>query len=320
MGEPSCDGSLWHFRRCDMTVEEFNPNLLMMTHQSYCMHYEQESAFTPRITRWHEMDIITYGRGKDVVSGVEYPVETGDVFYRPSGVHNVHYRPYYCYFLVFDPMYHPSHEAAYSVDTIGENNHRLVNDWQPIPPFSFATGPKLGKLDDIEPVFRKAILLQEVWENKPQDKYRVKCLFMDLILEIRRQFISEHIQVTLPPRYMQYAQQVQDLMYYIRRTPNENYSITRMAGMMRLSPNFFSHVFHVVTGDTPMHFVHMVKLNQIKALLLDSELSVIEIANECNIDANYIYVLFKRYMHITPLEYRKDIVKEKSKRNDPADS
>lgn len=296
-----------------MTIEQFNPRIITANHQGHCTHDYSKGAFPERVTRWHEIDIVTFGDGRDRISGVNYNVRTGDVFYRVNGLINQHFHPYYCYFFVFDPQYQPEHEAEYMLDPIDAGiGNRLENPWDPIPPFSFSNGPYLGKLIDIEPVYELASKLTSEMEKTSPDQLLVKTLFFQLLYELRQQLTEIPARCERGNRYTQYASQINDLCYYIRNNPDEHFPISRMAEMVGLSPNFFSRVFHETVGKTPLRYVHEVKINRIKTLLLDTEMSVTEIAAHCGFDnAPYMFSMFKCHTGMTPGEYRRATIKNR---------
>lgn len=292
-----------------MNLETFNPHLLLCKYQDFTeiLGAERE-PFLPRVTRFHEIDIITYGEGLDIISGREYRVETGDVFYRTSGLHNIHYRPYYCFFLVFDPIYDPVREAMYSGDILGEDFKSIpaLQPWSPIPPFDFSTGPRLGKLTDVETVIRLASQLHAAWTGRPRDELLVKLLMYNLLYEIRKQLcVFSEAPTAYDGPYRKYFRPVTNLANFIRNNPNGDYSVAYMAERLRLSPNFFSRVFHDIIGRPPMEYVRLCKLEQIKSLLISTEMSICEIAARCNFkDDNYFRSFFRRYVGMTPNEYR----------------
>lgn len=298
-----------------MTIQQFNPHLLWVNHQGHCTHDYSEGAFPERVTRWHEIDIVTLGGGRDVISGRNYQVQAGDVFYRVNGLLNQHFHPYYCYFFVFDPQYQPSHEAGYALDPLDAGVGSQFEHWDPIPPFSFSSGPYLGKLTDIEPVYELASQVTSEMEKPDPDRLLIKAAFYRLLYELKEQLTDVPACGGRGRRYAHYAREINDLCYYIRCNPNEQFPISRMAEMVGLSPNFFSRVFHETVGKTPLRYVHEVKINRIKMLLLDTEMSVSEIAANCGFDdAPYMFSLFKRYAGMTPSEYRRVTIKNREER------
>jgi transcriptional regulator GlxA family with amidase domain len=60
-------------------------------------------------------------------------------------------------------------------------------------------------------------------------------------------------------------------------------------------------------GKTPVDYINGIRINRAMQLLVDSEMSVSEISDEigfCN--ANYFNKIFKQYVRLTPLAYRKN--------------
>lgn len=293
-----------------MNAHEFNPRLLHINHQGHCTHGLDLGPFPARTTRWHELDIVTLGGGRDVVNGVEYKVRTGDVFYRPSGVHNQHFQPYYCYFFIFDPVYAPAHEAEYLKDKYDTGLDALQAPWEPIPPFAFSSGPHLGKLTNIEPVFHLANrILAESERQGGGDALLIKSLMLSLFNELHWQLLSHPVAPPKDGRYSQYVNLINDLRYYVRNHPSEDFTVARLAEMAQLSPNFLSRIFHAIVGQTPLRFIHQVKINYIKTLLLDTEMRVTEVAAHAGFDdPTYMYSLFKRYTKTTPTAYRRAMI------------
>lgn len=296
-----------------MNINSFNPKLLYMHYQDFGEHVGdlQYEPFPPRTTRFHEIDIITYGEGIDVVQGREYRVETGDVFYRTEGLHNVHFRPYYCYFLVFDPVYDPAKEDQYSFDILGDRRRSMPPDkpWDPIPPFDFSSGPKLGKLTNVERVVRVAAKLLAAWNAVPRDELKVKALFLTLLSELRSQLnVSAEISLYQGP-YLKYNSVVANLCNRIHNDPSHFETVSQMADVVRLSPNFFTRVFSDIVGMAPMEYVRKCRLEQAKSLLISTEMTVNEIAARCKFeDVNYFRTFFRRYTCMTPSEYRKTVL------------
>ena len=209
--------------------------------------------------------------------------------------------------MVFDPVYDSNRTALYNQgDVVGEHNEVIQTQPQkPIPIFSFADPPKLGKLSDIEPVFQIGIKLEKAFKDKYKDSLLIKSLFFQLLVEIRDQLIRSKDRPEIPSQYQQYARQIDIMTHNIYRYPAHDYTLSEMAAELHLSKNFFTKVFFSIVGKTPLAFVREVKLNHLKSLLLDTELSIGEISRECGMDENYIYVFFKRATGLTPIEYRK---------------
>lgn len=83
------------------------------------------------------------------------------------------------------------------------------------------------------------------------------------------------------------------------------YDSQSYAKICALSKSRFSHKFKEVTGDTPSRYFIGIKIDKACELLKFSNLSLSEIAEKIGYDnALYFSRIFKKYMHLSPTEYR----------------
>lgn len=87
---------------------------------------------------------------------------------------------------------------------------------------------------------------------------------------------------------------------------SENIRLQDLADLVHLHPNYFSKCFKSMYGISPMHYVHRLKLDSIKDLLIKSNLSINEISNMFGFtDIFYFSNFFKKNVGLSPSEYRK---------------
>lgn len=286
-------------------IHALNPYLLQVTHIGQGNAPTGVDSFPERVTRWHELDIITGGNGVDAVFGKRYPVRAGDVFYRVPGLRNQHFFPYHCYFFVFDPYYSPEHEQAYQEEAVDAYVEPECAPWEPIAPFSFATEPYLGKVMDTTELVSNAFNLFIEFTSPHANPLRVKTMFLQLLDDVSTQLARAHTPNPQSLKYQHYRQRMVDVCNFIQQNPRLNHTLPAMAERVSLSPNFFCKVFHQLTGETLTQYVTRIKINYIKMQLLDTELSVSEIAHDCGYgDPTYLHTLFKKNVGCTPMEYR----------------
>ena len=88
----------------------------------------------------------------------------------------------------------------------------------------------------------------------------------------------------------------------------EKIYIESLSDMINVSPDYFTKMFKDSIGRTPIDYINGMRINEAMNLLCNTEDSMAEIADKigfCN--PNYFHKIFKQYMDISPLAYRKSI-------------
>ena len=88
-------------------------------------------------------------------------------------------------------------------------------------------------------------------------------------------------------------------------------SLSTVAQQLNISANYLSNIFSKKRGIPFKKYLQQYRLQQAEKLLLDTRLSISEIALAVGfVDSNYFTKVFKEYFRLTPLKYRGQ--KEKS--------
>lgn len=78
-----------------------------------------------------------------------------------------------------------------------------------------------------------------------------------------------------------------------------------VAAYVHLNPSYFSTLFRQATGSTFKDHLNMVRIEESKHLLANTDYSVIDIAIACGFeDQSYFSKVFKKYTGLTPKQYR----------------
>lgn len=81
-----------------------------------------------------------------------------------------------------------------------------------------------------------------------------------------------------------------------------------MARKVYISPYYLSHLFREELNITFLEYLTMVRMEEAKKLLKDTSLSIVAIASQVGYeDASYFSKVFKRYVGISPAQYRKNL-------------
>lgn len=101
--------------------------------------------------------------------------------------------------------------------------------------------------------------------------------------------------------------EIQEAARYIYHHFSEPLTLEEVAARIPMTPTYFSRKFKRVTGIGYKEYLNHVRLKEAARLLLETELSVTEIALACGFsDGNYFGDLFKKEKGISPRVYRKN--------------
>ena len=95
------------------------------------------------------------------------------------------------------------------------------------------------------------------------------------------------------------------LISRLRKHCQKAWTLDQMAGLAGLKRTHFSERFRRTTGDSPMRFLHRIRMDRARHLLKNSDASVTGIAMECGYCSSQHFArVFKEFCGVTALEYR----------------
>ncbi len=98
------------------------------------------------------------------------------------------------------------------------------------------------------------------------------------------------------------VRQVED---FVARNYRRDISVKEVADLVRLSPNYFSHLFKKTTGASFTEYVNAVRVAQARRLLAESDLKIYEIAETVGYtDYKYFSAVFTKLAGASPSRYR----------------
>ena len=100
--------------------------------------------------------------------------------------------------------------------------------------------------------------------------------------------------------------QVHKSMQYLFCHFREDISLETVAAQSGYTPNYFSHLFHEITGEKFVDFLGNLRLNYCKMLLLSTDLSVGEVAEKSGFgSASAMYRRLYKATGLSPTDYRR---------------
>lgn len=98
---------------------------------------------------------------------------------------------------------------------------------------------------------------------------------------------------------------VKKAIQYISKNFSEPLSLEAVAGQVHLNPAYFSTLFKQATGSSFKEYLNMVRVEESKRLLSNTDYSLIDIAVATGFeDQSYFSKVFKKYTGLTPKQYR----------------
>ncbi|OOB80389.1 MAG: hypothetical protein BEN19_05165 [Epulopiscium sp. Nuni2H_MBin003] len=96
---------------------------------------------------------------------------------------------------------------------------------------------------------------------------------------------------------------------YLHTYYAEEISLNKISKIVNLTPTYFSAIFKKETGYSFSAYLNKVRIDQAKLLLLNTSLSVLEIAIEVGFDTDtYFCTVFKKFTTLTPKQYRNSVL------------
>ncbi|MBB6731082.1 helix-turn-helix domain-containing protein [Cohnella zeiphila] len=103
------------------------------------------------------------------------------------------------------------------------------------------------------------------------------------------------------PMKMKYAQTVRQYLLEHYREPIE---IGQLARLIRRSPNYTTALFKEVFGQSPIRYMHQLRVLEACNLLLNSDMTIASISQYLGYyDTSYFFRIFKKYSSMSPGEF-----------------
>ncbi|MEK4064803.1 MULTISPECIES: helix-turn-helix transcriptional regulator [Paenibacillus] len=255
---------------------------------------------------WHEhFEIIVMQEGHAIfhVDSKPYEVGPGDVIIVPSGGLHVGYSLYSGDIAYVSIVFHASLFKDRNQDSQHEQfvapylNNRFQFPVKPadLNPACSCYYPLLQAI--IAEVRSKGPAFQLVVKNQ------LHLFFTLLSRSFPPQQLSERHQ---SERHSINRERFKPLLEYLEAHFDEKITIEWAAKFVNLNPYHFCKTFKKLTGRTFIDYVNLSRIHEAERLLLESDLTVTEIAGKVGCDnPNYFTKLYKQYKGITPSGARK---------------
>lgn len=98
---------------------------------------------------------------------------------------------------------------------------------------------------------------------------------------------------------------LQTTIDYIQAHLDTSLSLAEMAGLVQMSPHYFSSLFRQSMGIAPYQYVTQCRINRAKQLLTHPELSIVEVCHQVGFQSqSHFTKIFRSHTTATPKAYR----------------
>jgi len=153
---------------------------------------------------------------------------------------------------------------------------------------------------DSSMIFSMETVLSELTRSDPLSEIRMNLAFFQLLLRADETTLR---QAGLPLAL--------EMEIWLRQNASSPLTLESLVNRFGYTRQYLIRVFRRQFGTTPMAFLSGIRLSQSIPLLLDSSLSIDEIARRCGFeDSNYFSRQFKKKYQLSPSLYRRRMAAE----------
>ena len=247
-----------------------------------------------------ELIIITRGGGMHWIDGTAYPVQAGDVFLIQDNTEH-----YFCerhdlemYNIMFDDSYLRDHLR--SLRSLSGFNAFFL--FEPLFRKRHAFMSKLHLAPDAMLAMRKNLndMLSDIRKQLPGSDLLALAKLLEIFVVIAREYSCS------PDSNVQTLFRLGEVISRIENNYRERWTVSRLSRIAAMAPSTFLPVFKEATGMSPIDYLLHVRISKAAEMLLNSNQSITDIANNCGFrDSNYFSRQFRNFYNCSPRDYRK---------------
>lgn len=282
----------------DLRLNHFASNENFPFHIMFDRHDEDFPMH--RHLDFHELVIVTGGTAAHIVDNEMFSIKKGDVFVIGNGISHGYINT--SDFEMCNIMFR--FDSFFSDDEDIKASPFFRSLFIPDPYTSslrgFSNRFTLAPDDYIKVYGMLLTIMNEYSGNSDGRQTMLKSHFLTLAVTLSRLFGS--VAEEGPRNLMNVAATAA----YIERHYTEKITLEELAGMSHYSPRHFVRIFEEAYCVTPQKYIMSLRLHHACILLRETDISIEDTALQCGFgDGNYFCRVFRRYVGVTPREYRR---------------
>lgn len=266
------------------------PRLLSVSYSPASFNKEH-----PRILHRHpdafELLLVTQGSGMYYLDTSYHAIQKGDLIFCNSDV-------------LHDELAEKNHGLSfYSLRITGfifqnlPENHLIPESMNPILPLKAEYRTFRALFEELYRYADPARHLEEFCEHLSQAL---------IVLAISLRYAESALPPKVLPGKTASAEWLYQVKHYIDAHYHDELSLEQLASAFHLSPYHLSHAFKAAYALSPIQYLCRRRIGEAQSLLTTTAASITEISGAVGFsDSNYFTAQFKKYVKMSPSEYRK---------------
>ncbi|MFK7691237.1 helix-turn-helix domain-containing protein [Paenibacillus sp. HJGM_3] len=227
----------------------------------------------------HILVFVVQGRMTYILDRQPYHLGKGDMLFIPAGTERIGSSP--------PPDPHQKYGVFFRENVPSTD----------IPILSSRT-PELRKIRGFDYIRQRLTMLGQQWFKK-QPYYETLCgsILTEILCLFAGEFESRHYS-------SKKLSMVEAIQQYIAEHYREPLQISQLGRLVDRTPSYVITTFREVTGMTPIDYLHHLRISAAKDLLMQTELSIVQIAEYLGFcDPSYFNRVFKKTLGLPPSEF-----------------
>lgn len=135
------------------------------------------------------------------------------------------------------------------------------------------------------------------------------------VLLIVQKLIFEHISKDNISSEQKNENLIRKITEYLNHNYTQQLTLKKISQEMHISETYLSHLFKRETGLSPIQYVIHCRIGEAQSLLMETQIPIYQIEEKLGFGSScHLTTMFKKYVGISPREYRKHFVIEKNKK------
>jgi AraC-like DNA-binding protein len=147
------------------------------------------------------------------------------------------------------------------------------------------------------------------FKNKPYGyELIIKGLLFTIFFQIYNKYLKEN---NTKRKYSCKIEKIKGVLDYINMSYQEEITLDSLSNVANLNKFYLCRIFREVLHLSPIEYINKIRVEKASELLRNTDMSISEIAFEVGYNnISYFIKNFKKFMNITPLQYRKKLQME----------